>query len=299
LPHHLPPISRRGFLLGTAAAAASVIASSSALGRVLPAAGSVVERVALLSDTHISANPLVALVGKAKAGNLRRIVRNVLELPTKPACVVVNGDCAFGAGHRSDYARFFKLLNPFQEAGLAVHMAMGNHDDRDNFWHALPDDARATSVRDRQVSLVPLQLADLYLLDSLDVTNKEPGRLGEAQLKWLAASLDARRHRPAVVFAHHPPTRIRDQRNVLEVLSPRRQVKAMFYGHTHNWSVTRHRGDGLHLINLPPTSYVFDDTRPVGWVDLQLTARSATVGLVSLDPTHPQHAETHELRWRV
>lgn len=257
-----------------------------------------VERIALLSDTHISANPLTALLGKEKSGHLRDIVDGVLELRRTPTRVIVNGDCAFGAGHRSDYAKFFKLLAPLRREGLPIHLAMGNHDDRANFRDALNADT-PTLVGDRQVSMVPGRHADLYLLDSLDVTNSEPGRLGEAQLTWLASQLDARPTRPAVIFAHHPPTRIRDEKNVLEILSPRRQVKAMFYGHTHNYHVQKHRPDGLHLINLPPTSYVFNSARPTGWVDLQLHDRGAMVGLISLDPTHPQHAEKHELPWRA
>ena len=40
---------------------------------------------------------------------------------------------------------------------------------------------------------------------------------------------------------------------------------AYIYGHTHNWKVESDTS-GIHLINLPPVSYVFREGEPSGWV---------------------------------
>ena len=146
--------------------------------------------------------------------------------------------------------------------------------------------------------------ANWFLLDSLDVTPKTPGQLGAAQLDWLARELDSRPGRPAVVVVHHNPqflkvtTGLLDSVALLDVLAPRRHVKALVFGHTHDWHITQHEC-GVHLINLPPTSYPFKDGRPSGWVRATLASDSMEIELRSLDPKHPEHAQVQTLKWRA
>ena len=80
------------------------------------------------------------------------------------------------------------------------------------------------------------------------------------------------------------------------MLLPRRQAKALFFGHTHDWTV-RER-EGLHLVNLPPTAYVFFEGKPSGWVDLRLGEAGGVLELRCLDRNHRQHGERVELAWR-
>ena len=80
----------------------------------------------------------------------------------------------------------------------------------------------------------------------------------------------------------------------LESLS---HVQAYVFGHTHNWNITK-RESGLHLINLPPVGYVFDETRPTGWVDAEVRADGLDLMLHSLDAEHTEHMQTHKLGWR-
>ena len=294
MPISLPPVSRRRFLFNSALLAAGAVMTRSRLSFAAEAERP--RRIILLSDTHIGGGSLANVLHRHCVPNLRQVVDAIRELPTRPARVLVNGDCAYYVGGREDYRQLLDLLQPIREIDVPVHLALGNHDNRVNFRMALP--SIASPLLDRQITVIEEPHADLYLLDSLHVTNDDTGRLGETQLDWLARHLDARPDRAAIVFAHHPAESLDDRQNILEILSPRHQVKAFFFGHTHDWSVTRDRGDGLHLVNLPPTSYVFHSDRPLGWVDLQLTSSGAKLGLVSLDPTHPQHAEQHELTWR-
>lgn len=77
---------------------------------------------------------------------------------------------------------------------------------------------------------------------------------------------------------------------------PRRQVKALFFGHTHRWR--RAERAGIHLINLPPVAYLFDAESPNGWAELQLRDGGALLTLHALDPRHRQQVEKVELNWR-
>jgi predicted phosphodiesterase len=81
------------------------------------------------------------------------------------------------------------------------------------------------------------------------------------------------------------------------VLAPRHHVKLAVFGHTHDWRVSQHES-GIHLVNLPPTAYVFKTGRPSGWVRATLTADGAEFELRSLDPKHPEHAQVHGMKWR-
>jgi 3',5'-cyclic-AMP phosphodiesterase len=157
-------------------------------------------------------------------------------------------------------------------------------------------------VEGRHVEVIETPRANWFLLDSLDVVNSTPGELGAGQLEWLAAALDARAKKPAVVMVHHnpdekeKPTGIRDTKAMLDVILARKQVKALVFGHTHVWELTTRQG--VHFINLPPVGYVFRAGNPSGWVDARVSERGMTLELRCLDPKHPKHGELRELQWR-
>ena len=130
--------------------------------------------------------------------------------------------------------------------------------------------------------------------------------LGEEQLKWLAKALDARKTKPALVFAHHPlqfdvpktgkSSGIADTTDFWPVLKERAQVKAFVFGHTHTWKIAER--DGIHLINLPAIGYPFAKAEVTGWVDANFTEKGAKFEVRALDPKHPRHGDKAELTWR-
>ncbi|MBS0210382.1 MAG: metallophosphoesterase [Planctomycetes bacterium] len=301
MPWHLPPLNRRRFLQGsTAALGALAIRDLCAAER-----GTNPRRFALLSDTHIAADAARVLRDVCMADNLRNVLTQVLALDERPAGLFIDGDCAMLTGAPGDYATLVEQLAPVRQAGVPVHMALGNHDHRDNFRAALvPSDTRRL-LESKQVSVVETSHVNWFVVDSLDVVNATPGQLGADQLEWLATALDARTDKPAIVLGHHNPvlvtvgkiTGLLDTVELLKVLAPRRQVKAYIFGHTHHWGLADH--EGIHFLNLPPTAYVFNQTDPNGWVDVTLTDGGATFELRALDPKHPAHGEKRELVWRV
>lgn len=303
MPVHLPPLNRRSFLRRSLAATAGIVTFPA-----LRAAESDADpdRWALLSDTHIAADRTAISRAVNMTDHLEAAVKGVRALASRPAGVFVNGDCALMRGLAEDYATFSALVTPLREAGLPLHLALGNHDDRDVFWSTLKD-ARpaAPPLASRQVSVVEGARANWFLLDSLDMVNKTPGRLGEEQREWLAKALDANAAKPALVMVHHNPipaasekkTGLLDTEELLAILLPRRHVKALFFGHTHTWRFAEQ--NGLHLVNLPAVAYPFVPTEVTGWVDARLSEKGAALTLHAHDTQHAAHGKTTELAWRA
>lgn len=299
MPVYLPPLSRRQFLARTLQLGAALAAPSWLTAARRPMAR---HSWALLADTHIAGDRTRVVREVNMADNLIAVGQQLAARPERHAGVIVCGDLALTRGEPEDYATLSELLGSFRAS--PIHLLLGNHDDRENFWAAFPADRpKRPVVAERHAALLRTPRANWFLLDSLDRVNSTPGNLGAAQKHWLARALDANPRRPAIVVAHHNLNRpgftvgLKDTDELVAILAPRRQVKAFIFGHTHDWGVARHES-GLHLINLPPTAYVFRAGLANGWVEMTLEPDGARLELHCLNPAHPQHGTTHQLRWR-
>ncbi|MBI3879294.1 MAG: metallophosphoesterase [Verrucomicrobia bacterium] len=304
MPIHLPPLSRRDFLVRSLLAGAGLATSRAlfAADRLKPIDP---HSFALLSDTHISADPKGALRNVVMADNLRAVTAEVNLLAQRPAHALVNGDCALLRGEPGDYVTFVDGVKPLREAGMPLHLTLGNHDDREHFWSGITEAGGAKRpMKDRHVSMVATPRANWFLLDSLDKVNFTPGLLGENQLAWLTDSLEKNADKPAIIVGHHNPAEadhkggLTDSDALFAVLAPRRQVKAFIFGHTHDWRVMKH-DSGIHLINLPPVAYVFNASRPNGWVHAEVLEHGLRLKLSALDKAHAEHGQVKELEWRA
>jgi 3',5'-cyclic AMP phosphodiesterase CpdA len=300
MPIYLPPIRRREFLRRTMIAAAGLVLSP----RLFAAEKQVDENFwALFSDPHIAADRTLVHNNVNMADHLDAVVKEVVGLPTQPAAILVNGDCAYNTGEKEDYATFSRALDPLRQ--IPIHLTLGNHDNRERFWDGLATDKTAKRpVADKQVLMVPGAKVNWFVLDSLDKTLATPGELGKAQLDWLAQTLDANAGKPAIVMVHHNPGMtenvpgLKDTAAFLEIIRPRKHVKAYFCGHTHVWNITQDES-GIHFINLPPISYLFKEGKPSGWVRATVAADSMKLELRCIDTKHSQHGEVKELKWRA
>lgn len=298
MPFTLPPLSRRQFL-----AASTLAALSAAQARGAGEATRDPHRFVLMADTHIPSAPDIAAHGVKMHDNFVMAAKSVLALERPASAAMILGDCAYLTGKQEDYALLVKVLEPLRSAGLPIHLLLGNHDHRERFWEALPaDDARDKAVEAKHVMVVESPRANWVLLDSLDATNKTPGVLGKEQLAWLAKTLDAHADRPTLVCLHHNPDHrpmpggLTDTQPLYDVLLPRKQVKALFFGHTHNWEIKQQ--DGLHLVNLPPVAYVFAKGKPSGFVEVELADEAATLRLHTHADDHPLRGQEIKLDWR-
>ena len=311
MPVTLPPILRRKFIKGSLAFAGSAIKTPAAFAKAESrSAGLDQNRVALLADTHISADPDLAYPGTKWPGSpvkesehervnmaksLATTTKNLIALNPLPAHVIINGDCAMSRGTIAEYKELLRLIEPIRLAGITVHVTIGNHDNRENLWKLLP------FLKKEQMGIhaevIELPHANLILLDS-----GRKGILGGEQLNWLAQELDRRTNKPALIFGHFNPYPNRGVRPIkgmsdgsalLKLLAKRKHARAYFYGHTHEWQQDR-RGH-LHLINQPAVSYYFGKGHAHGWVDMKLTKTSADLKLHCINLKHPQHGERRKV----
>jgi 3',5'-cyclic-AMP phosphodiesterase len=302
MPIHLPAISRRQFLLRSLAGGAALALSPSLLAaskRTDP------NSWALLADTHLAADPNLVARKINMTDHFTTVSRELLALPKRPAGVFIVGDCAYNTGQVADYAHVADLLAPIRKDQLPIHLALGNHDNRERFWEALQaEKAASRPLADRQVALLQTPRANWFILDSLEKTLATPGLLGQEQLDWLARTLDANRTKPALVLLHHNPgtmvnvSGLKDTEALFEVIRPRKQVKAYIFGHTHAWQVEQDPS-GIHLVNLPPVAYLFREGDPAGWVHATLERKGMRLELRCVDPAHKAHGQIVKLDWRA
>lgn len=304
MPLHAAAVSRRSFLKYGAATAAGLTILRTGWGAEVQANPNL---FALLSDTHVPDAPDVVARGTNMTSNLTQVVREVMALNSRPAAIMINGDCAYLKGLPADYENLARCVAPLGAAGLPLHLTMGNHDDRAPLYAALAaQKPQRPLVDSKHVTIVESPHANWFLLDSLTEVNVVTGEIGAAQRNWLAKALAARSDKPALVMAHHTPqfepppegkvwTGLKDTADFLDLLADHRHVKAFLFGHSHDWSV-KERG-GLRLINLPPVAYVFAADRPNGWVRAEVRENGLALELHTIDPAHRQNGERVTLTW--
>jgi len=304
MPLHASPLSRRSFLAHGAAAFAGLTVLRTSWGADEKANPNL---FALLSDTHIPSTPEIEARGTNMTTNLRQVVREVTALETRPAGVIINGDCAYLRGLPEDYANLAQCVAPLSDAGLPLHVTMGNHDDRETLFRTLKSQKPARPLLDsKHVTVLETPHANWFLLDTLTKVNVVTGEVGAEQREWLSKALAARTDKPALVMAHHTPQfepppegkvwgGIRDTAEFMELLASHRHVKAFVFGHSHDWSVTRR--DNLQLINLPPVAYVFGADKPNGWGLAEIRENGLTLELRTIAPAHPQNRQRVDLKW--
>ena len=298
MPVHLPAQNRRQFLFTVGAGL--VACSSDVFGREVEG-----DLVYLLNDTHIGEkHPTDSPV----PSHLRQAVNELVELKSKPACVLINGDLSLKDGQPGDYRHFAKLLAPLREAELDLHLTLGNHDNREVFYNVMQEERpQGPPVDSRHISLVKTRFANFFLLDSLKETMVTQGTIGVEQRTWVAKALDAHTSKPAIIVTHHNPRLggdplhfpggLIDSDELWEILAARRQVKAYIHGHIHDRSFAAHKG--IHIINTPATSYVADPKQSTtGWTMARLTAGGITLTTRTTDPKHPWDGESKTVVWR-
>ncbi|MEM8952897.1 MAG: metallophosphoesterase [Verrucomicrobiota bacterium] len=263
----------------------------------------------MLADTHVAADPDLIANGAPLAGNLKKVVAEIFEAAkSKPIDgVIVNGDCAFMEGQEGDYRTLGKTLEPLQESGIPVHLTMGNHDDREKMISVMSERKPYNPlVAGKYVSIIESRTANWFLLDTLEIVNRVTGALGDEQLSWLHQALSDRRDKPAIIVGHHylqkdrqatTVTGLRDTELFKKLLSSHRHIAAYVSGHSHDWQYHPAETTRVNYVSLPPTAYVFNKSRPNGWVLATLTSSGLQLILHSLDHTHHQHLETHALNW--
>lgn len=228
--------------------------------------------IAQLSDPHVTTGPLAA----ERATGLHRALGRVLALRPRPDCVVITGDLVDN-GRPDEYAALREIIGRFP---LPVHLAAGNHDDRESLLDAFG----GTPYLGGGFSAfyhVDQPEATLVVLDSL-APGDDAGRLGEEQLGWLDGVLAGRPEVPAVVCLHHPPVavgvpamdavRLTDADAFAAVIGRHPHVVRVATGHLHRPVTSAFAGTVL-------------TTAPSTWVQVSLTMTDEPEIGMAAEPT--------------
>jgi len=255
-------------------------------------------RLALLADTHIPEDVQNNYRGLYPYRNLEKVVPDLVS--NSPDGVLIAGDLARLTGQPGDYANLRKLLNPVAEK-TPVFMALGNHDDRQNFlkvFSETPGDK--PDLKGKHVTIVKKSATRIIMLDSLLYTNKVPGLLGKAQRQWLENYLKESDDTPTILCFHHTlldgDGDLLDVPRLFSMIAPIRKVKAIVYGHSHTYGFSEF--EGIHLINLPAVGYNFNDNDAVGWVEARLGSRGGDFVLHAVGGNLDQDGSVTKLAWR-
>jgi len=255
-------------------------------------------RWAFLSDTHIATDPENNYRGFYPYQNLQKAFAQIAA--DLPEGLVVTGDIARLTGQVGDYENFRKLLIPSVGA-RPIYVALGNHDHRVNFLDVFEHPAgQRQTVKDKFVLTVDAGPVRFVLLDSLLATNETMGFLGKAQRTWLQRYLQASDEKPVLLFFHHSlrdeDGDLADLPRLLDLIKPIRKVKALVYGHSHEYAFAAF--EDIHLINLPAVAFNFRDSDPIGWVEARLAEDGGAFVLHAIGGDRALDGQVRQLRWR-
>ncbi|HXR18904.1 MAG TPA: 3',5'-cyclic-AMP phosphodiesterase [Steroidobacteraceae bacterium] len=245
-------------------------------------------RVLHLSDPHLFASPQGCLRGVDSLASLRQVLAHAVARMSRVDAVLCTGDIV--NDEPAGYAHFARELGTL---GKPVYCIPGNHDDPARLRSAL-------SAPPFQVGgLADLGAWRIILLDSC-VPGRAGGHIGQTQLQALQAALTGSERHALVCVHHHPVSMasrwldavgIDNADAFFEVLDAHPQVRAIAWGHVHQFFDARRRG--VRLLATPSTCAQFLpqsdtfalDARPPAYRRLTLCADgSIETQVVWLEP---------------
>ncbi|WP_229400804.1 phosphodiesterase [Micromonospora okii] len=229
--------------------------------------------IAQLSDTHLTTGTLAAEPATA----LHQALGRVLGLSPRPDHVVITGDLV-EHGSTEEYVALRDIVGRFP---VPVHLAAGNHDDRESLLDVFGGTAHLGGGYSTHY-LVEQPDATLLVLDSLAPGEGGAGRLGPEQLAWLDEALARRPTLPAVLCLHHPPApvglpflddmRLLDSDDLATVVAAHPHVVRVLAGHVHRPVTVGFAGTVL-------------TTAPSTWRQASLTLAAGETQGWALEPT--------------
>ena len=291
-------MNRRRFIQTGLAAFGTLVTLNSGCGTGLMKKEEKQTHLALLADTHIPEDVENNYRGFYPYRNLEKTVPDIIS--ASPDGVLIAGDLARLTGESGDYVNLKNLLEPVAEK-TPVFMALGNHDNRENFLKVFDETpGEKPAVKGKHITVVEKAPVRIIMLDSLLYVNKVPGLLGKAQRQWLENYLKESDETPTILCFHHTLSDgdgdLLDVPRLFSKILPVRKVKAIVYGHSHVYGYSEF--EGIHLINLPAVGYNFSDSDAVGWVQARLTSRGGDFMLHAVAGNQAQDGSVIKLTWR-
>ena len=188
----------------------------------------------LISDVHIGSTKEVP--GRTPSSCLRAAVQHIKDRNADADFCIALGDLT-ETGSPEEYA---ELKAALQDLPMPCRLMIGNHDERENFKAAFPDEPVDVGGNVQQV--FDAGAFRFILLDTF-WPGHGGGKLDGGRLEWLEEQLKTS-DRPCLVFLHHPPfyTGVPAFENIaLEglpefeavIAAQAEKVAALFSGHCH------------------------------------------------------------------
>ena len=188
-----------------------------------------------ISDLHLIA-PGNTLWGFDPLARLDACLADILAHHGDAAFCAISGDLT----ERGEVAAYEALKDRLSRFPLTTYLALGNHDDRENFFGVFGESPRDESGYVQCAA--EHEGVAILTLDTLKGPPSSAGLYGEDRRSWLEAELARIGDKPVVIFMHHPPfdighdlmdlIKLEDGDGFHKVLS-RRNIKHIFFGHAH------------------------------------------------------------------
>lgn len=258
-------------------------------------------RFFFLTDPHLITDSLLPFGENAKFDTVASLTHTVEAMQQLNAdFAVVGGDLASPdmqdcsrEWHSEEFDASYKALQEqLRRLPFPVHAILGNHDNRDAFHRVFG--TRGRCAEGRHYYSFDVGPVHFVALDSL-ARGKASGDLGVAQLQWLQADLQSRRHQRTVLFLHHHPwpvgirwldeVGLADGKGLQAILAENSQVSEIFCGHAHLEHTSRRGHQTLFItpstsFQLSPSSQNMElsKTGPAfRWVDIKEDTLSTSV----------------------
>jgi hypothetical protein len=230
-------MNRREFLQGAALMGAAAVTN----GCVISSGAETVDDnlSVFVSDLHIGGkNPSFNYTHE----KINRVIDEILAMRPRPRRVVAFGDIALSYGLEADYAAAKPLLQRLVDAGIELHMTMGNHDRRSAFLKYWPEYGENQLLPGRFTRVVSLGHADIVLIDALKgaddraETDMGPveGEIDDAQLAWFD-NFVAQAKRPFFVGSHQFRDLYIKKGKPISHAAKSPYFSGWIYGHDHSW----------------------------------------------------------------
>jgi Icc protein len=193
-------------------------------------------RIVQLTDCHLFADATRELRGIVTWPRLAAVVDDVRRRVPDFDLLVLSGDTA----HDEEPATYESVRKELGDLAGRVQIIPGNHDDRQALHDVFPDST--SGLAGRVTFHVRWDDWQVIGLDSRR-PGELPGSLGDEQLAWLRARLDAAPRVNALLFLHHPPVAVasgwldkiglQDVSQFEQTLRGHAQVRLIACGHVH------------------------------------------------------------------
>lgn len=230
-------------------------------------------RIVQLTDPHLGSDIDYRQSGINTYDSLRETL-SAIKKTINPELVVATGDIS-GDGYPESYELFQKVL---LEAQIDFCWLPGNHDNKQLMDQVFKKAPFRLTVEVGQWNLMMLNTSEY---------NRVGGQVPQEVMEQLASALEESPSRPTLVFTHHPAIdlgctwldrqKIRNGDELLGILGPQDNVKALLSGHVHQ-EYSGKSPEGIPIYSTPSTCFQFKprsrdfalDGLPPGyrWIDL-------------------------------